>query len=89
MTILGTMVVAGGEEQTLTVCELENNELLPVASLRGHERSVECVAVDEASGRIVSGSFDRCIKLWSAQEGEICVSMSICVYLLSFRRHNL
>ena len=38
--------------------------------LRGHSGSVECVAFSADGKRIVSGSFDKTIRLWDAETGE-------------------
>ncbi|KAI6208098.1 Ribosome biogenesis protein WDR12-like protein [Aphelenchoides besseyi] len=60
----GELIVCGGEEQTLTVCKKEGPDLFPLVLLRGHERSIECVAVNSEGSCLVSGGFDKCIKIW-------------------------
>ncbi len=44
-----------------------------VLKFRGHEKFVNCVAFDESSGRLFSGSGDGTIREWNIQNGEeIC-----------------
>ncbi|KAI6232971.1 Ribosome biogenesis protein WDR12-like protein [Aphelenchoides fujianensis] len=66
----GEFVVCGGEEQTLTVCKKEAAELLPLVLLRGHERSIECVGVNADGSCLVSGGFDKCIKIWRLDQDD-------------------
>jgi WD40 repeat protein len=64
--------VCGGEAQTLTVFKTNLkrvSELNPIALLRGHERSVECVATKNNNSVIVSGGFDKCLKIWKLEAG--------------------
>lgn len=69
--------LVGAQNQTLTLLrieELENKKkqkafaLTPLAVFRGHQRSVECVAVNREGTRAASGSFDKCIKVWNIDE---------------------
>lgn len=63
-------MVCGGEAQTLTVFKTDSKfGLVPVALLRGHERSVECVSAKSNSSFIVSGGFDKCLKIWKLESG--------------------
>lgn len=67
---LENFVISGGESQTLTVFKTNNaSELTPVAELRGHERSVECVSAKQNSPFILSGGFDKCLKIWKMGSG--------------------
>jgi WD40 repeat protein len=65
-------VVTGGEAQTLTVCRIESGDvvdLTPIALLRGHERSVECVSAKSDGTLLLSGGFDKCLKIWKLESG--------------------
>lgn len=70
---LEEFIICGGEAQTLTVCKTSSGkrpDLEPIALLRGHERSVECVAAKDGSSFILSGSFDKCLKIWKMESGK-------------------
>uniref|UniRef100_A0A914CUV2 NLE domain-containing protein n=1 Tax=Acrobeloides nanus TaxID=290746 RepID=A0A914CUV2_9BILA len=66
--------IVGGQNQTLVLCKLTVTKKLadatPLRIFRGHERSVECVAANKDGSRIVSGSFDNCLKLWNSENDE-------------------
>ncbi|VDO71252.1 unnamed protein product [Haemonchus placei] len=51
----GTQLVTAGENQMLTLFEVEDGTLLPRTVFRGHERSVECVDANVDCTRLVSG----------------------------------
>ncbi|KAJ1359140.1 hypothetical protein KIN20_017793 [Parelaphostrongylus tenuis] len=63
----GHQIVTGGENQILTLYEIENNAMIPKTVFRGHERSVECVDVNKECSRLVSGAFDSMIKVWNLE----------------------
>uniref|UniRef100_A0A0K0EKJ9 Cir_N domain-containing protein n=1 Tax=Strongyloides stercoralis TaxID=6248 RepID=A0A0K0EKJ9_STRER len=59
--------VTGNQDQTLSLNEISNDEnkkvkLTTLAILRGHARSVDCVAM--RNDKIVSGSYDSTLKIW-------------------------
>ncbi|CAJ0604585.1 unnamed protein product [Cylicocyclus nassatus] len=66
----GERIVVAGENQILTLFEVENNALNPKVVFRGHERSVECVDVNPECTRLVSGAFDSNIKVWNLENDE-------------------
>ena len=72
---LANYAIVGGQNQTLVLCKLTVTKKLadatPLRIFRGHERSVECVAANKDGSRIVSGSFDNCLKLWNSENGKI------------------
>jgi WD40 repeat protein len=44
-----------------------------VCTLRGHSESVKTVAFSGDGKRIVSGSYDRLVKIWNSETGvEVC-----------------
>ena len=45
---------------------IENNSVEYVNACKGHERSVDCVAVDPSKSLVASGSFDTQLKVWGA-----------------------
>lgn len=66
-------VVVGSHDQTLTVSKVEKGsgkdlKLNPWQIMRGHERSVECVAAKSDGTRLVSGGFDCCLKVWNIED---------------------
>ncbi|XGW23175.1 hypothetical protein V3C99_005429 [Haemonchus contortus] len=66
----GTQLVTAGENQMLTLFEVEDGTLLPRTVFRGHERSVECVDANVDCTRLVSGAFDSNIKVWNLEKGD-------------------
>lgn len=66
------LLVSGSHDNTLVIWEWneKNNKHKCLHSLRGHERSVDCIAIDPTLTRMCSGSFDKKIKIWSAVPGE-------------------
>lgn len=57
----------------MTVCKVETGrkpDLIPIALLRGHERSIECVATKKGSSLVLSGGFDKCLKIWKMESDD-------------------
>lgn len=65
-------LISGSMDQTLTLWRY--NSLTgslsdsPRLSLRGHERSVECVGANTAGTRVASGGFDTFLKIWDVSD---------------------
>ncbi|EPB74724.1 hypothetical protein ANCCEY_06207 [Ancylostoma ceylanicum] len=66
----GERIIVGGENQMLTLLEVEHNALVPKTVFRGHERSVESADVNCDCTRLVSGGFDSTIKVWNLESDE-------------------
>ncbi|KAL6731012.1 hypothetical protein Aduo_001926 [Ancylostoma duodenale] len=66
----GERIIVGGENQMLTLLEVEHNALVPKTVFRGHERSVESADVNTDCSRLVSGGFDSTIKVWNLENDE-------------------
>ncbi|CAD5206064.1 unnamed protein product [Bursaphelenchus okinawaensis] len=62
-------VITGGTDQTLTLYKVTSKDMTAEVAFRGHERSVETVAVNR-DGKIVSGGFDKCLKIWGVEASE-------------------
>lgn len=65
----GGTFVSASHDQRLNIYSWnrEENSIDNINTCRGHERSVECVAVSPDKKHFVSGSFDNTIKIWGAQ----------------------
>ena len=61
------MAVSGGWDSTVRVWDLVN--LKQKAVLRGHQASVQAIALTEDERRIVSGSLDGTVKIWDCSNG--------------------
>jgi len=61
--------VSGGQDQTVNMFKWsqESNSVEMVNCCRGHERSVESVAVCQEAGVFATGSWDNTVKMWSAK----------------------
>jgi len=60
--------VSCSHDQTANIWtwDREDNSVESVNACRGHERSVECVAVSEDKRHFATGSFDNTLKIWGA-----------------------
>lgn len=66
----GTEFIIGGENQLLTLYGIEKGALVEKIVFRGHERAVECVAVNSDSTRAISGSVDTNLKVWNLEASD-------------------
>ena len=63
---LGARIASASHDETIKLwCwDVLSGALECLATLRGHEDAVMCVAFDSAGGLLVSGSFDTTVKCW-------------------------
>lgn len=67
----GSVLYSGACDRSILVSEKgENGELVVVGALRGHTRSILCLAVVE--NLICSGSEDKTIRIWRGEGNEYC-----------------
>ncbi|VDK44519.1 unnamed protein product [Anisakis simplex] len=81
----GYRVICGGSDQTIVINEVSMKQqtnkngdkngdtaltMTPTHILRGHERSVECVAANQSGSRLVSGGFDSMLKVWNIEKDD-------------------
>jgi len=61
--------VSGGQDQTINMFKWnkDSNSVEMVNCCKGHERSIETIAVNREAGMFASGSWDNTIKLWSGK----------------------
>ena len=45
---------------------VNSNSIDCVNALKGHERSVDCIAADPSKSLLVSGSYDTHLKIWDS-----------------------
>ena len=67
----GRRVVSGSSDNTLKVWDMATGRC--VATLEGHSREVNGVAISPDGRRVVSGSGDYTLKVWDVATGE-CVA---------------
>ena len=63
------MIFAGGNDQAIYQFDATNGEL--VRELKGHSHLVRSLHLDFLNGRIVSGSYDRSIKVYDIEQGKM------------------
>ena len=63
--------------------DVNANSIECVNACKGHERSVDCVAIDNSKSLLASGSYDTHLKIWDAnlQHASNRVSTYLNVYL--------
>lgn len=61
-------VIAGDYKGHLCIFDIESAEV--VKTLGGHKRAVSSVAVSQDGLRIVSGSYDKTVRIWSTETGK-------------------
>ncbi|KAJ3027276.1 UNVERIFIED_CONTAM: hypothetical protein HDU68_004141 [Siphonaria sp. JEL0065] len=57
------LVASGSSDKSVVIVD-PRHENDPLFMLLGHSDNVSCLAVDEATGGIISGSWDKTVKLW-------------------------
>ena len=62
-------IFAGGNDQMIYQFDASNGEL--VRELRGHSHLVRSLHLDHLNGRVISGSYDKSIKVYNAHSGEM------------------
>ena len=51
--------------------------------LDGHNRTVSAVAISTDGGKIVSGSDDRTVRVWSMETGQVCARSPSWTFVVS------
>ena len=57
--------------------------------LEGHTGYVESVAISTDDSKIVSGSWDKTVRVWSAETGEVPVATRLLLLLLLCMLHGM
>ncbi len=65
----GRRAATGGADQLVHVWNLETGR--PIATWRGHDRTISGLAVSADGRRIVTGSFDGTVILWDVDQGKM------------------
>lgn len=65
----GAVFASASHDQTVNIFQWsqDSNSVEAVNTCKGHERSVECLAVQEGGRLLASGSFDNTVKVWGAR----------------------
>ena len=65
--------------------DVNANSIECVNACKGHERSVDCVAVDNSKSLLASGSYDTHLKIWDANlqhaSNRVRINLSFYLYL--------
>jgi WD40 repeat protein len=72
VAVHGNVVATGGEDAIVRVSRLDTGELLH--ELRGHQRNVWSLAFSPDGRTLVSGSFDRTVRVW--RDGRLLRTLS-------------
>ncbi|KLJ09833.1 hypothetical protein EMPG_09929 [Blastomyces silverae] len=67
-------ILAGGNDEVIYQFDANTGEL--VDELKGHWGLVRSLHMDSANGRIISGSYDRSVKVYDAATGELSISLA-------------
>ncbi|EGE85066.1 F-box and WD40 domain-containing protein [Blastomyces dermatitidis ATCC 18188] len=67
-------ILAGGNDEVIYQFDANTGEL--VDELKGHWGLVRSLHMDSANGRIVSGSYDRSVKVYDAASGQLSISLA-------------
>ncbi len=62
----GRIAVATGLGQTVKICDSKTGET--IATLRGHQNATMCVCFHPDMNRVLSGSVDGVLKMWTAKQ---------------------
>ncbi len=71
----GNLVAAAGDNGKILVWKLEGDQ--PPVELKGHDGAVNTLMFSEDGRRLVSGSDDRTVKLWSIADARVLVSQKV------------
>jgi len=84
-------LVTGHSDHTVHVWSV-NHDITHLSTLFGHTGAVHCVAIDDLQPvRVVSGSYDRRVKVWSlpsSSTSKYCHSKSLQTLLMTLDAHN-
>ena len=64
----GQWIVCAGKDKLIRVWDVASGEC--VLTLRGHENTINSVAISQDGAKIVSGAWDHTVRLWDANTGE-------------------
>jgi WD40 repeat protein len=69
------LIISGSNDCKIKVWSASTGEC--IRTLVGHEMLVRALSFEPRSGRLVSASYDRCVKVWDLKSGEF-----LCLYFL-------